>query len=674
MKPMTKINTAAMSAPITKLNHALALAAQGFWLFPLKPNARTPAHVGWQTEATIDRDKVRSMFEGTDCGIGIFTGKRGDNEALLVVDVDLKNGKNGDATLFEQGITLPPTRTHHTLSGGRHHIYRVAHPVRGSAGKIGEGIDIRSAGGLVVAWLGDSVYRVEDGPVNEAPAWLVELCGTARDTVAVEVSPELRAKLSADGAQELCTARAIERLKADPVAIYGGRNERTYERACAVKNCGVVDCHAAVALVAEYGECEPPLDFEEIARTVMSAYDKDSVPLGSELPPQFEFEKLRVPFSDMIRRKQAALESGKTTRKRAKFLTMNEANGMVFDPPAYVWGDRLLAHDPNLYTGDAGVGKTTLAENLATHVSAGAPMLGFPTIQMPVLLVVAEDRYGIVRDNINAIASNIGLNADALPIHLLSVKSDRQEGGHMIATISDEGRVTPTPFVEDIADKVQDVGPCLVIFDPLAEFVAFDRNQDAPCRALASVLLGTMVELNGGRTTVLFNDHPSKASMSSGYNVGGSTQLKAAFALVATLKKVDPKPGAPYQQFDFEVLKGRYAGETVTRLYRVGGHPAYSTAPAPGHTDVDVRDAVLDHVLARIDAGQPTHKTNRGDYGPEAIYRALAIGTEGAVVSALRGLERDGLLTYRANLGKGRPAGYERGLKCGEPGNAGCSK
>jgi len=45
---------------MTKLENALALAARGFYVFPLIPEGKTPAMDGWQRKATRDADKVRS--------------------------------------------------------------------------------------------------------------------------------------------------------------------------------------------------------------------------------------------------------------------------------------------------------------------------------------------------------------------------------------------------------------------------------------------------------------------------------------------------------------------------------------------------------------------------------------------------------------------------------------
>jgi hypothetical protein len=53
--------------------------------------------------------------------IGVPTGRA---SGLVVVDVDVKNGAQGDAWLQENAEALPETRTHRTQSGGLHLVFR----------------------------------------------------------------------------------------------------------------------------------------------------------------------------------------------------------------------------------------------------------------------------------------------------------------------------------------------------------------------------------------------------------------------------------------------------------------------------------------------------------------------------------------------------------------------
>jgi len=79
---------------------------------------------------------------------GIAAGPSG----LLVVDVDNKDGKDGSGNLeFLQALyePLPRTLASRTASTGRHLFFRGAS--RNSVCRLGDGLDVRSVGGYVVA-------------------------------------------------------------------------------------------------------------------------------------------------------------------------------------------------------------------------------------------------------------------------------------------------------------------------------------------------------------------------------------------------------------------------------------------------------------------------------------------------------------------------------------------
>jgi len=85
-----------------------------------------------------------------ELGIGIVTGKLSN---LTVMDIDQKNGVDGWASLAQLEAIfgkLPPTiqvKTPH----GMHLYFSYIEGSRNSVGVIGDGIDIRSEGGFVVA-------------------------------------------------------------------------------------------------------------------------------------------------------------------------------------------------------------------------------------------------------------------------------------------------------------------------------------------------------------------------------------------------------------------------------------------------------------------------------------------------------------------------------------------
>ncbi len=181
---------------------ALALAAQGFHVFPLVPNGKVPQKsVHFKDLASNDEERVREMFTDEDSGhriaanVGVYCGRFGDEvgESLCVIDVDMKPGQRGAEFWRRLNllIDIPDTRTQTTPSGGKHYVFRTKRPVGNSVSKLGApdkatktNIDVRGVGGFFVA-AGSTTekgeYTTDDTPIAELPDELYALCGATRD-------------------------------------------------------------------------------------------------------------------------------------------------------------------------------------------------------------------------------------------------------------------------------------------------------------------------------------------------------------------------------------------------------------------------------------------------------------------------------------------------------------
>ena len=152
-------------------------------MFPLVPNAKTPALKNWQNLATTDQNQIRRWWaQDPDHNIAITTA------SMIVVDVDPR--KDGFETLQEMQILedWPKTVGVRTQSGGAHIYYALpAHAhVKGGADKLGRGVDIKAYGGYVVA-PGSTIdgrtytWAKDDGrAMAPAPQWLIDRCQAAR--------------------------------------------------------------------------------------------------------------------------------------------------------------------------------------------------------------------------------------------------------------------------------------------------------------------------------------------------------------------------------------------------------------------------------------------------------------------------------------------------------------
>lgn len=283
------------------LASALDLAARGFRIFPLKVGGWTPAVEGWQALATTDETQIRNVWSRKPFNIGVCGG-----DGLLIVDADMKKGKDGVQSLAAMGVRLSGFVVE-TPSGGFHGYYR-GPDVGNNAGRLGEGIDIRSKGGYAVgpgSILADGakdgqpggVYRiVHDGDPQDAPPVLVQKL----------VAPiERTAKLATDVTPDEPAAvdRAIAYLETAPLAVEGsGGDHTTYTVAARVKDFGV-SRDVAVDLLAEHwnDRCSPPWDHEDLKTKVSNAYDFGTSPLGIHSPAvDFAGVKIEPPIETNV--------------------------------------------------------------------------------------------------------------------------------------------------------------------------------------------------------------------------------------------------------------------------------------------------------------------------------------------------------------------------------------
>jgi hypothetical protein len=169
------------------LQAALRYAEIGWCVFPCKPGEKKPLHSGWQDEATCDPERIKSLFSNPSFNIGWAIP-----EDHMVLDIDFKDDKDGFKTLDNlerifSGLDSGPNQE--TPSGGNHLVFSLgAATVPNSVGKIGIGLDVRSAGGYIVlapSNVGGRVYDWgSDDPFSNktppAPAWLIDLAVNGR--------------------------------------------------------------------------------------------------------------------------------------------------------------------------------------------------------------------------------------------------------------------------------------------------------------------------------------------------------------------------------------------------------------------------------------------------------------------------------------------------------------
>jgi hypothetical protein len=134
------------------LQAALGHARRGRPIFPVRQDlesGRKIPLIKWKNGASTDESQIRAWW--SIWPLAMIAMPTGRVSGIIVIDIDVKNGANGFATLERLGWPVANAPRVSTPSGGAHLYFRYPpFPVRNSAGRIGPGIDVRGDGGMVI--------------------------------------------------------------------------------------------------------------------------------------------------------------------------------------------------------------------------------------------------------------------------------------------------------------------------------------------------------------------------------------------------------------------------------------------------------------------------------------------------------------------------------------------
>ena len=235
--------------------------------------AKHPITPNGVKDASADPDVIRRWMDETHdmANVGIKTG-----DGRLVVDADAKNGGLESLAAWEgQFGKFPPTPSVQTGGGGKHKY--LAYPkgviIRNKVSVV-PGTDIRSDNGYVVAppstHASGQFYLWEtpaDTPIAPAPTWLLNMLTDPQPPGQISTNPAV-------GGKFLRVQPPSLDFLTDPGAPEGQRHARL---------CQLIGIHLArgesivviQAHALDWGSrCEPPMDEDEVRKTVKSLADK----------------------------------------------------------------------------------------------------------------------------------------------------------------------------------------------------------------------------------------------------------------------------------------------------------------------------------------------------------------------------------------------------------------
>ncbi len=172
---------------------AMALARAGLRVLPCEPLTKAALLRNWPERATNDTGKLAELWHCYRNAVpGIALGLCG----LFAVDLDVKNGVDGVAAfdeLLDRHGELPLCPFTRTPTGGYHAIFRQPchrKPLGNRRGSLPRGIDIRGAGGMIIApgslrpdgqfyesvpgWP-ELIEAFATGTIPQVPEWLIRI-------------------------------------------------------------------------------------------------------------------------------------------------------------------------------------------------------------------------------------------------------------------------------------------------------------------------------------------------------------------------------------------------------------------------------------------------------------------------------------------------------------------
>lgn len=370
--------------------YALAWIAKGFPVFPWRRvnGQKRPCVKAWEDAATLDAAQVDEWwYKWPDAGIGSPPARSGH----FVLDIDDKNGKSGSKTLERLGgvgsdapyITFTPT-------GGVHYWFKGE--ARNSAGRIGEGIDIRGKGGWA-ALPDNAEYLGVEGGEGEAPKWLLDKLAELNQereerTTETAVEPDLEINVAT------AEARVRDLVARGDVAIEGqGGNDRTYRLASELMDLGLSPERALECLAVHWNpHCLPPWSDSELEAIVKNASEYRQNDIGV---------KAHAEDGSIFRNVNTETPEGAVTQPvRKRFLPLSEdAQDSLTEPPWLVKG--WIGHGlVTMLYGEPGAHKSFAALDVALSAAAGRPAWGTEAIDArpwPVVYIAPEGAIGIAK-------------------------------------------------------------------------------------------------------------------------------------------------------------------------------------------------------------------------------------------------------------------------------------
>lgn len=185
-----------------------------------------------------------------------------------------------------------------------------------------------------------------------------------------------------------------------------------------------------------------------------------------------------------------------------------------------------------LFSGDSGLGKSLLMQQLQTCAAVGRKWLGFEVERVRSLGFYCEDPKPVLHLRQREICRHLDVDEADLEDMMIASRVGLDNVLMDFNRRTDEGRTTAV--YDQVRSYVRDFGAELVIIDTAAHTFNGNENIRAHVTAFVSVLQEIASETGGA---IVLCSHPSVSSMQSGTGYSGSTAWRATVRAHMYLKR-----------------------------------------------------------------------------------------------------------------------------------------
>lgn len=478
---------------MSKLAAALTWARRGFPVFPLISNGKEPAFdETWYETATTDEDAIRAMWTDPvlrterDFNIGV------DCTNYVVVDVDVKQGKDGHNQYMQLGGSYD-TLVVRTPTGGFHCYFEGPDS---SCAPIAADVDIRSHHGYVVA-PGSTIDGVAYEVVTDMePQWVPF-------TVEKLLRPpyERRDVTNVSALDSAASIEAATRyLESAPVAIEGQRgDEVTFVTAARLVREMALSVDTAFCLLRDVWNerCVPPWSLDELLQKVENAANYGTADLG-RLDPSVLF---------------AAVPEMAVVVPPTVFEQRSLGFGNALDPvsiPARPWMvDRMLMlHELTLLLAPGSAGKSSLSLAVVAHLAVGKNFGPYTThTKCKSIVYNGEDSVAEQSRRLLAVCLAYGFDYAEVKKNVMLLSAD--EIDLRLVTAAGRTPIVNEAMVQQLIDIAKDPDVGLTVYDPLVDIHEVDEGDNPQMNTVMKVMKRVAREAN---VASLICHHTSKGS------------------------------------------------------------------------------------------------------------------------------------------------------------------